>query len=169
VRNGEEYRQNQQIRRGIVIDRDPKKMKAKVQFEDEDDVVTQWIDAGANSSTGVSFFHMPGMGDEVWCAMDAKGEAGCIISSKYNAKDKPPADSNDIVALKWGGGIFTLDTASGAITLETPGVIRFKASQIILDGEIDLGGEGGQLLHRKGDTDSDGDAAVGSASRVRAV
>jgi phage baseplate assembly protein gpV len=102
VRNGEEYRQNQQIRRGIVIDRDPKKMKAKVQFEDEDDVVTQWIDAGANSSTGVSFFHMPGMGDEVWCAMDAKGEAGCIISSKYNAKDKPPADSNDIVALKWG-------------------------------------------------------------------
>lgn len=141
MRNGEEYRQNQQIRRGIVIDRDPKKMKVKVQFEDEDDVVTQWIDAGAKSSTGVSFFHMPGKGDEVWCAMDAKGEAGCIISSKYNAKDAPPADSNDVVAVKWGGGFFTLDTASGAVTLKTSGPanieasgdVKIKAGDIILE------------------------------------
>lgn len=169
MRNGDEYRQNQQIRRGIVVERDPKKKRVKVLFEDEDDTVTQWIDVLSRSSTGVRVYQMPGANDEVWCGMDAKGEAGCILGSRYNGKDAPPADSNDVVAIEWGGGKFTLDTASGAVTLETSGVIRMKASQIILDGEVDLGGEGGELLHRKGDADSDGDTAIGSASRVRAV
>lgn len=47
--------------------------------------------------------------------------------------------------------------------------VRITAGTIVLDGEVHLGGEGGQLLHRKGDLDSDGDTAVGSASRVYAV
>lgn len=169
MRNGDEYRQNQQIRRGIVVERDPKKKRVKVLFEDEDETVTHWIDVLSRSSTGVKVYQMPGEKDEVWCGMDAKGEAGCVLGSRYNAKDTPPADKNDIVAVEWAGGFFTLDTASGAVTLETSGTMRFKASHIILDAEIDLGGEGGQLLHRKGDTDSAGDSAVGSASRVRAV
>ena len=46
---------------------------------------------------------------------------------------------------------------------------RVKADTIILDGEVHLGGEGGQLVHRKGDEDSDGDTAEGSATRVYAV
>ena len=47
--------------------------------------------------------------------------------------------------------------------------VTIKAGKIVLDGEVHLGGEGGQLLHRKGDVDSDGDTAVGSATRVYAV
>lgn len=47
--------------------------------------------------------------------------------------------------------------------------VRITSGTIVLDGEVHLGGEGGQLLHRKGDLDSDGDTAVGSASRVYAV
>lgn len=44
-----------------------------------------------------------------------------------------------------------------------------EAPNILAKGDVDLGDEGGQLLHRKGDVDSDGDLAVGSASKVRAV
>lgn len=44
-----------------------------------------------------------------------------------------------------------------------------KADTILFDGVVNLGGEGGQLVHRKGDADSDGDTAVGSATRVYAV
>lgn len=40
---------------------------------------------------------------------------------------------------------------------------------IVLEGTVHLGGEGGQLVHRKGDMDSDGDAAVGSATKVYAL
>ncbi|ANH04979.1 phage baseplate assembly protein V [Shinella sp. HZN7] len=169
MRNGDEYRQNQQIRRGIVIDRDPKKMKVKVRFEDEDDVVTQWIDVTSKSSTGFRSFMMPGKDDEVWVGMDAKGEAGCLLGSRYNRKDPTPYDGNDDVGGVFPGGSMHLDQASGNLTLNFNGTVRITAAQIILDGEVDLGGEGGQLLHRKGDMDSDGDAAVGSASRVRAV
>lgn len=48
------------------------------------------------------------------------------------------------------------------MTLENP-------STLVQSPDINLGGEGGQLLHRKGDVDSDGDAAVGSAATVKAV
>ena len=90
LRADREYRQNATNKRGIVVDRDPKKMRVKVQFEDEDETVSYWIDVLAKSSTGASSFEIPGRGDEVWCAMDAKGEAGCIIGSRYNNKDAPP-------------------------------------------------------------------------------
>ncbi len=49
------------------------------------------------------------------------------------------------------------------------GPVRLRGSKIILEGEIHLGGEGGQRVHRIGDLDNDGDAAVGGASKVYAL
>ena len=58
----------------------------------------------------------------------------------------------------------------GSTVIQAGGeVVSIKAGKIVLDGEVHLGGEGGQLLHRKGDADSGGDIATGSASRVYAV
>lgn len=169
MRNGNEFRNNAVNRCGVVVDRDPKKMRVKVRFEDEDDTVMQWIDVVSKSSTGVSAFMMPGKDDEVWCAMDAKGEAGCIIGSRYNSKDAASGDANEKIVVTFPGGSFVLDTAAGVLELNLSAALKVKATNIILDAEIDLGGEGGKELHRKGDADSDGDVAVGSASRVRAV
>lgn len=133
MRAHNEYAQNPTIRRGVVVDRDPKAMRVKVRFEDEDDVVTQWIDVTAKSATGVSAFQMPGQNDEVWCAMDAKGEAGCLIGSRYNAKDAPPAGSNDVTAIHFPGGSITIDTASGALTLNVSGDVKITAGNITLE------------------------------------
>lgn len=47
--------------------------------------------------------------------------------------------------------------------------VTIVAPTIVLEGEVHLGGEGGQKVHRKGDVDSDGDVAAGSASKVYAV
>ncbi|UMY19139.1 phage baseplate assembly protein [Methylobacterium organophilum] len=55
------------------------------------------------------------------------------------------------------------------IRLVSGGTITLKGQKIVLDGEVHLGGEGGQLVHRKGDVDSHGDTAQGSASKVYAV
>ena len=57
----------------------------------------------------------------------------------------------------------------GTRILEKDGEVRIKAATIVLEGDVHLGGDGGQLVHRKGDHDSDGDAAVGSASKVYAI
>lgn len=139
-RSSSEFRQNATNRRGIVVDRDPKKMKIKVRFEDEDDVVTHWIDVTGPSSNGVKFFSMPGMEDEVWCAMDAKGEAGCLLGSRYNAKDVPPHQTNEDIAVQFPGGFIHLNTGSGAIAIKTPGSVAIEAG-----GDIDL--KSGRLLH----------------------
>lgn len=47
--------------------------------------------------------------------------------------------------------------------------VRIVAPKIVLEGEVHLGGDGGELVHRKGDVDSDGDTAVGSAAKVYAL
>lgn len=68
------------------------------------------------------------------------------------------------------GGNVPLHIKIGDAVLAMSGdEVRILAGKIVLDGEVHLGGEGGQLLHRKGDVDSDGDTAVGSATRVFAV
>ena len=168
-RNSNEYQQNSTIRRGVVTERDPKRKKVKVLFEDEDGTQSYWVDVVSKSSTGVRTYQMPGEKDEVWCAIDVKGEAGCLIGSRYNDKDPPPADSNDLLVFDFPNGSVSVNTAGGTMTINLSGALKVTAAQVVLDADVDLGGEGGQLLHRKGDADSDGDTAVGSASRVRAV
>lgn len=120
-RNSNEFRQNATNRRGIVVDRDPAKRKVKVRFEDEDDVVTHWIDVPGGSAGAVKFYSMPGLEDEVWCAMDAKGEAGCLLGSRYNEKDAPPFSGNDDVGIVFPGGSIHVDTASGVATINLTG------------------------------------------------
>lgn len=126
-RSSNEYRQNATNRRGVVVDRDPKKMKIKVRFEDEDDVVTHWIDVTGSSSGGAKFFSMPGMEDEVWCAMDAKGEAGCLLGSRYNSKDLPPFSGNDDIGIVFPGGSIHVDTATGVTTINISGAFSITA------------------------------------------
>lgn len=48
-------------------------------------------------------------------------------------------------------------------------LVKASAKIVLEAPEVHLGAEGGQLVHRKGDVDSDGDAAVGSATKVYAV
>jgi phage baseplate assembly protein V len=169
MRASDDYRKNAAIKRGIVVDRDPKRMRVKVRFADEDDTVSYWIDVLSPAAGPTSGFTMPELNNEVWCGGDLKGEDGCLIGAKYNDKDKPPFEGNDDMGLTFPGGSIHVDRASGAITINSNGTVRIKAAQIILEGEVHLGGEGGELVHRKGDADDAGDKATGSASKVYAV
>lgn len=49
------------------------------------------------------------------------------------------------------------------------GPMRLRASKIVLEGEIHLGGDGGKRVHRIGDSDDDGDVAVTGAAKVYAL
>jgi phage baseplate assembly protein V len=120
---GREYEANQTNKRGIVVDRDPTKQKIRVQFDDEDGVVSHWIDVLASAGGSTKTYMMPDMGDEVWCALDAKGEDGCLMGVKYNAQNAPPFGSNDDIGLVWPGGFFHLNKGSGAVTVQTDGAV----------------------------------------------
>lgn len=70
------------------------------------------IDVLAKSTIGTQTFMMPAMGEEVWCAMDAKGEDGSIIGSKYNSQNPLPHSSNDDIGLVWADGFVHINTGS---------------------------------------------------------
>lgn len=65
-------------------------------------------------------------------------------------------------------GNFNLNVG-GETNIVSAGKFTQTAPNIVLEADVDLGGEGGELLHRKGDKDSDNDVAVESATKVRAV
>lgn len=113
-----------------MVDRDPKKMRVKVRFEDEDDTVSHWIDVTGPSSNGTKFFSMPGIEDEVWCAIDAKGESGCLLGSRYNDKETPPHESNEDIAVQFPGGFVHINTGSGAVSVQTGGTVTIVAGEI---------------------------------------
>ena len=98
-----------------------------------------------------------------------EGRGRLLLGSKYNDKDAPPFDGNDDIGLTFPGGSVHVDRASGAITIRSSGTVRITAAKIVLEGEVHLGGDGGELVHRKGDADSAGDTATGSAAKVFAV
>lgn len=127
-----EYEANQTNKRGMVVDRDPARQKIRVEFADEDGVVSHWIDVLAGAGSSTKTYLMPDVGDEVWCGMDAKGEDGCLLGVKYNAKNAPPFGSNDDIGLVWPGGSFHLNKASGAVTITSNGPVKIVASSIEL-------------------------------------
>ncbi|MCT7668186.1 phage baseplate protein [Shinella kummerowiae] len=61
------------------------------------------------------------------------------------------------------------DKKQTEMILANDGPIRLRGAKIILEGEVHLGGEGGEKVHRIGDVDSDGDTASTGASRVFAL
>lgn len=128
MRAESDFKANSSNKRGIVVDRDPKKMRVKVQFVDEDETVSFWVDVLAKSSGKTKSFLMPDVDDEVWCAVDMKGEDGCVIGSKYNDKDAPPFSGNDDVGMVFPGGSIHIDRETGAITINTSAEISFTAT-----------------------------------------
>lgn len=133
MRGTHDYGANQVNKRGIVVDRKPEAHQIRVKFDDEDGVVSAWIDVLSPSGGSTQAFMMPDMDDEVWCAMDVKGEAGCLIGARYNAKNNPPFGSNDDIGMVWAGGAVSVNKASGAVTITSNGPVTITASEIILE------------------------------------
>lgn len=128
MRAQSDYQQNSTNKRGLIVDRDPAKMRVKVQFQDEDETVSFWVDVLSKSSGTTKSFSMPDVNDEVWCAVDAKGEDGCIIGSKYNDKDAPPFRNNEDIGLVFPGGSIHINGTTGAITINSSGAIEFTGN-----------------------------------------
>lgn len=147
MRAGDEYRQNMVGKRGLVVDRDPSKMRVKVRFDDEDETDTMWLDGLALSAGSVKSYALPNDGDEVWCLVDAKGEDGCILGAKYNDRDTPPSNDNAHLTLTGPFGTIHIDgsniSVDGAadVTVRAAGNLNLEAG-----GDI-VTSQGGQLTN----------------------
>lgn len=131
MRADNEFNQNAGVKRGLVVERDPAKMRVKVNFDDEDETVSMWVDVLARSAGPVKTFMMPDQDDEVWCMIDAKGEDGCVVGSKYNDKDIPPSDDNAHITMTGPFGTFHVDGIN--LFVDIVGNIQLKAGGEIIN------------------------------------
>lgn len=102
----------------------------------------------------------PSVGQQVDVVSETGDMTDAVISSSLRSNDNPQPDAQP--------GETVLTTGDTRIFV-SPGEVRIKSAKIVLEGVVHLGAEGGKLVHRKDDVDSDGDAAVGSATKVYAV
>lgn len=157
-----ERRNNNRRRTGTIAEGPDEKGRYRVELSRQGGVpyLTPWIRPKTVGAGNVKLDVVYAIGEQV----DVVSESGDLTDARidfgtYSDDNPRENDANAPLRLKVGDSI--IEISGDSITL--------KASKIVLDGVVYLGGEGGQLLHRKGDADSDGDTAVGSASRVYAV
>lgn len=150
------------VRYGEVDDVDPVKGVFKLKDDGgspEQTLQTDWIpwaEIGGQTKTWTP----PKKGQRMVIFSPSGNIADAIgFPAQFSNANTAPSDKGDENVEVIGNTRITL--TANQVTIESP--------KIVLKGEVHLGDEGGQLLHRKGDVDSDGDVAVGSATRVYAV
>lgn len=136
-----------------------------------------WAEVGAPRDGGNgTTWRPPKPGQQMLCLTPSgKLGQGILIPAAFSNDCAAPSQSADEHVETIGNARTTMKDGShklevgGASVEVTPGKITVKAAEIVLEGNVHLGGEGGQLVHRKGDVDSGGDVAVGAATKVFAV
>ncbi len=80
---------------GIVVAIDPAACSARVQFTDNDGMVSFWLPVVLPATLKNRFYHMPDINEHVVCLLDENGEAGVILGAIYSEADKPPVTNPD--------------------------------------------------------------------------
>lgn len=157
-----ERRQRNMIRYGKVEEVDAAKGLVRVTDDgggDGQSLTTDWI-PWAETGGGIKTWRPPTKGQRMMLVSPSGNlhDAIAMSASFSNENTQPSAKGDEIVETI---GATKITMRGDSTVIESP--------KIVLKGEVHLGDEGGKLLHRKGDADSDGDIAVGSATKVYAV
>lgn len=156
-----ERRNRNRKRTGKIAEIDFENGLARVELSTQDGkpYLSPWMPWKEIASGGIKSHIPPTIGEQVDVVSESGDLTDAVIDMSVPSSANPrPHDGPEAVITKGDSRITISDDAF---------VIR--AGKIVLDGEVHLGGEGGEPVHRKGDADSDGDLAVGSATRVFAL
>ena len=137
-----------QYRKGIVTEVNGAKGLARVELQDQDGVVSWWLNVNQQVASASKSYSMPEVGAQVNVLTDERGEEGVILGSFYSDIDTPPTDNpNQIVNNMRGGRVETYDKDSGEYTVNqtAPYVIEIGSARVeITNDQISLtvGGTG---------------------------
>lgn len=135
-----ENEKNSPYKRGTVIERKPGFVK--VQFDDEDGDVSNWISVGQGGGGTNKIFAMPDIGTQVSCVMDWDGEDGTVIGAIYEA----PTGNLDDIHMSFASGVtLILGKGSGDVSVTGANNVSIEAVDILLRGNVAI--EGGTLTH----------------------
>ena len=159
-----ERRMENRTRTGTIHEVDAKKGTARVKIGEDSETgepylspAVPWKEAAMGN---IKFHTPPSVGEQVKLVSESGDITDAVIDTSLPSnQNKRPHDKEDE----------HVRTVGGTRILEKDGLVHIIASKIVLEGDVHLGGEGGKLIHRKGDKDSAGDLAVDSASKVYAI
>ena len=94
------------LREGIVSSVNPEKCSARVVFPDKDSLVSAELPILQPAGAKNQFYSLVDVGDSVVClfAPNSQDGTGFIIGSRYDDKNSPPAQNQDISCIKFGDG-----------------------------------------------------------------
>ena len=158
-----ERRQRNRRRKGTIAEigegENAGKYRVKLSEQGSNPYLTGWLGTRQIAGGLVKIDALRSVGEQV----DVVSENGELTDAEIDmstySNANPRANPGAPLHIQIGAASFVMSGDA----------LRVTAGLIVFDGEVHLGGEGGQLLHRKGDVDNAGDIAVGSAGRVYAV
>lgn len=122
--------QTAMIKIGIIEEIDVQRAKAKVKFEDLDNLNSDWLPVVFLKTLKDQFYAMPDIGEHVICLLDENFETGAILGAIYDSKNLPKVPSEDIDYIQYGNGTeIKVDHSSGDIEIKTPGNVVVKSDQ----------------------------------------
>jgi phage baseplate assembly protein gpV len=152
------------VRYGRVAEVDAAKGRVKVIDEElgggeGKSITTDWL-PWAEIGGAFKTWTPPSVGQQV-AVISPSGNLGqgLVLPNAFSEQFPPPSDKGDEHVMTVGETRITVKGDE----------VRFSSPKIVFEGDTHLGGEGGEPVHRRGDKDSDGDAAVEHASKVWAV
>lgn len=89
---------NNIVRVGTVVNRDHGLYRCRVEFQDNDKLVSYWCQVATLRAYKDRMFWMPEIGEQVLCLFLPFGhEQGFVVGSLYSTKDRPPAKDKELV------------------------------------------------------------------------
>jgi len=120
-------------KRGIVREVDAKTARARVEFEDADNMSSFWLSVNMSGAGKSKVYSMPDVNSQVNCLMDERGEEGTIIGAIYSDEDKPPVeDENHVHMALEGGSTIDYDRTSGTLQINLAGEAQITAGKTII-------------------------------------
>lgn len=115
---------------GTVVGLDEKTCKVRVQFQDLDGVVSDWLPVIQQKTLKDQCYWMPDLDEFVVVLMDANLEAGVVLGSIYSAKVSPPLADKDIKIVRFSDGTsFKYNRKSHQLDVQIEGTLNMTVSE----------------------------------------
>jgi phage baseplate assembly protein V len=113
---------------GIVTATDPGACRVRVQMQDQDGVLTDWLPVMHQKTLRDKAYWMPDEGEHVVCMMDENEEFGVVLGAIYSDADTPPVSSQDKLHVAFDDGTtIEYDRAAGTMQINCVGDITITS------------------------------------------
>lgn len=131
------------IRTGTISSVNEVECKARVVFEDRDDIVSQDLYLLYRGTKRVKPYLIPEVGETALCLFLPNAiEEGYIIGSYYNDMEKPAENNKNIFSLTLPNGTkFKYDLSTNKLILEGLTSIDINAQEVNLNGNLKVSGD----------------------------